>query len=262
MMTINISKPHYSFYMESDNATLIQLGFSKNEATVYLALLRKGTASAGSLIKETGFHRNIVYDNLEKLTDKGLITYIIEDRVKRFQAKAPEALLQMLDREQNKLNERKAQAKALSERFKALETAQPQQEATIFRGVRGLKVLFKDTLATGEDYYVFGAPASSLAIMDDAFWKNYNLKREQAKITIRMIFNEELRDWSREIASEMTQVRFLPKQFDTITETMIYGDKVAIIVWTPKPIATLINDVYLADAYRQYFKILWEEAKS
>ena len=62
--------------MEIEN--LVELGFNKNEAIVLLALLKVGKSDANQIIKATKFHKNIVYDNLEKLIDKGLITFIKE----------------------------------------------------------------------------------------------------------------------------------------------------------------------------------------
>jgi len=63
----------------------IDLGFNRNEAKVYLALARYGHATANEIIKATKFHKNIVYDNLEKLIDKGLVSYITEIRRKGIQ---------------------------------------------------------------------------------------------------------------------------------------------------------------------------------
>jgi sugar-specific transcriptional regulator TrmB len=241
---------------------LLQLGLNRNEAKVYRILLQLGQASAGELIKKTEFHRNIVYDNLEKLIDKGLVTFIIEGNIKIFQAAPPEMITEMLDKEQEQLNEKKKLAEELkNEAIKLKSSHHVQQEATIYRGVRGLKVLFNDTLNVGSDYYVIGAPRSSLELMGSAFWENYNLKRVQKKIVVKMLFNEDLRRWSKIIQSKKTIIKFLSKKFDGLTETIIYGNKVAFIVWTEKPIATLIQDPHLASNYRKYFHALWGQAK-
>ena len=52
---------------------LQNLGFYKNEAKVYLALLELGFTSTGPLIKKTNLHRNIVYESLDKLITHGLV---------------------------------------------------------------------------------------------------------------------------------------------------------------------------------------------
>lgn len=59
---------------------LIELGFNQNEAKVYLSIIKFNESDANRIIKDTKFHKNIVYDNLEKLINKGLITYIQKDK--------------------------------------------------------------------------------------------------------------------------------------------------------------------------------------
>ena len=76
-----------------------------------------------------------------------------------------------------------------------------------------------------------------------------------------MIFNEELREWSKVIKGPLTEVKFLPKKFDSLSETMIYGNNVVIIVWSEKPIATFIEDKNLTKSYIEYFNFLWKIAR-
>ncbi len=245
-----------------DTATLEKLGLNKNEAKVYSTLIKLGPSPAGILIKETEFHRNIIYDNLDKLADKGLISFISEGKKKIFQPNSPETIMQMLEKEQESLDEKKKLGEILKKDIeKLIHKDKNKQEASIFRGVKGLKFILNDTLKEGRDYLVFGAPKASIDIMGDVFWQNYNLKRKEEGINVKMIFNEEIREWSKKISDKKTIIRFLPKQFDVLSETMVYGDKVAIIVWTDKPIATLIKDKNLAESYKNYFNLLWEQSK-
>lgn len=245
-----------------DLKKLRDIGLNKNEALIYSTLIRLGSSTAGILIKKTEFHRNIVYDNLEKLIDKGLVTYIIEGKKKIFQISNPEMLDDYLEKEQDKLNQKKKIAEQVKIEIKKSIKNRPEvQEATIYRGIKGLKVIMKDTLDEGKDYCAFGAPHESLDIMGETFWNNYNVKRKEMKIKTRMIFNLELKKWSKQIDNKFTDVRFLPKEFDPLSETIVYGDKTAIIVWTEKPIATLIKDRNLADSYRKHFQFLWRQAK-
>ena len=81
--------------MESKD--LEKLGLNKNEARVYLGLLQKGQATAAELVKSIGVHRNIIYDNLEKLIGKGLVSYIIEGKKRKFIAEDPNLILEFLD---------------------------------------------------------------------------------------------------------------------------------------------------------------------
>ena len=56
-------------------------------------------------------------------------------------------------------------------------------------------------------------------------------------------------------------MRFNSNVYDTPATTWIYRDKIAIIVWSDQPIATLIRSKDIADSYRQFFNILWNSSK-
>jgi sugar-specific transcriptional regulator TrmB len=245
-----------------DPKKLEKIGLNRNEAEVYVNLLQLGQTTAGELIKRTGFHRNIIYDNLEKLIDKGLVSFILEGKRKIFQAAPAYMLTEMLEEKQRELDAKKKTANKIKEQIiKEFGKTQAKQEATIYRGIKGLKFVLKDTLEKGKEYYVFGAPKISLNMLGSAYWKNYNIKRKKKKQTVKMIFNDDLRNWSKQIKDKFTQIRFLPKQFDSLTETIIYENNVAIIVWTETPIVTLIRDKEVAKGYKQHFDILWKASK-
>ena len=69
-----------------DTTLLEELGLTKNESKVYLALLELGSTAAGPLIKKIGMHRAAVYDIIDLLTGKGLVSYVIKANRKYFEA--------------------------------------------------------------------------------------------------------------------------------------------------------------------------------
>ena len=57
---------------------LRNLGFTSNEAIVYLTLLRLGKSQAGRLAKECNLERTSTYNSLKRLVGEGVVSYIIE----------------------------------------------------------------------------------------------------------------------------------------------------------------------------------------
>ena len=53
-------------------------GLTGNEIKVYLALLELGSVTAGEILKKIEIHRGAVYDTLDKLMEKGLVSYVIK----------------------------------------------------------------------------------------------------------------------------------------------------------------------------------------
>jgi len=82
---------------------LLQLGFTENEAKVYLALLETGLSTITKLISKTNLHKQIIYDNLQRLTAKGLVSYVIQSNHKYFNAVSPEKIKDILEEQKKEL---------------------------------------------------------------------------------------------------------------------------------------------------------------
>lgn len=240
---------------------LIKLGFNKNEALVYLSLIKFKKADANQLIKDTKFHKNIVYDNLEKLIDKGLVTFILEEGRKSFQLAPSNMLIQFFEEQEEEIKEKKEKAIEFSKEIdKLAEKAKTVQEAQIYRGVKGIKAFYNQTLNGGE-MSVFGAPQASVDIMGELFWTSYETKRAKNKINARLIFNPSLRDYGKTLNKKVSEIRYFHQSFEPLTETHIQDDKVAIMVWTDEPFLFLIKSKEVANSYRKFFENMWKQAK-
>ena len=244
---------------------LTKLGFNKNEAKVYLALVGFGKATANTIIKHIKFHKNIVYDNLEKLIDKGLVTYVIEEGIRHFKIAPPDMLIQIFDEEAKAIELKRAKAKNIAGQIsKAMKVIKPKQEATIYRGIKGIRSFYNQLVQRGQDYVAFGAPQESVKIMGDTFWMNLSQKVKDNKMKMRLIFNESIREHgekTRKSVPKTVQVRYFKKDFEPLTETNIQGNRVAIIVWTEEPLLFLIEDRFVAENYQIFFEDMWKQAR-
>ncbi len=64
---------------------LRKIGLSEGEVKVYSAVLNIGTSNLNKIHEKTGIERRNIYDILNKLIEKGLISYTIEKGKKHFQ---------------------------------------------------------------------------------------------------------------------------------------------------------------------------------
>lgn len=244
-----------------DIADFIELGFNKNEAKVYLTLIKFKQADANTLTKKTKFHKNIIYDNLEKLIDKGLVSFIIEGGKKVFSISPPDLLQEYFEEQQDRLDKKKRLAKKLSKEI-SLSTKETfeRQGAIVSRGVKAIKSFYNEALKNG-NYVVFGAPKESLEIMGETFWRNYNLKRTKKRISVKMIFNPSIKDFGNSIKDKFTSIKYFDKDFEPLTETHIQKNRIGIIVWTKEPIVFAIKDKNTAESYLKYFETMWKHSR-
>ena len=68
--------------MKDKEKVLEEIGFSKNEAKIYLVLLRLGMSPISEITEKTGIHRRNVYDSIERLAEKGLVGSIANENKK------------------------------------------------------------------------------------------------------------------------------------------------------------------------------------
>ena len=241
---------------------LIKLGFNKNEAKVYLALAQFKESDANHIIKYTKFHKNIVYDNLDKLINKGLVTFILSGKKRIFKLAPPNNFIKILEEQEKEISEKKKIALSLSKELNDIKKKLPKkQEASIYKGKEGIKSFYSESLKN-RDYVVFGAPLESIKIMGEDFWYNYNVKRKEKNISVKMIFNSSIRNYGNSIKNKFTKIRYFDGNFESLTETHIQKDKVAIIVWTEEPILFLIEDKFAAESYLMFFEQMWKNANN
>ena len=86
-----------------DEKILEEIGLSKNEIKVYLALLKLGKTTSWKLMSETGIQVSALYYCLDNLIKKGLASYSMISNKKHFQAAPPEQLIQLVEGRKKKL---------------------------------------------------------------------------------------------------------------------------------------------------------------
>src|SRR3989338_6519603 len=88
-------------------ALLEKIGLSKGEISVYLALLRLGQTTAGKIVDESKVTRSKIYDILERLKNKGLVSYITKNATKHFSAASPNNIIEYLNKKEQEIQEEK-----------------------------------------------------------------------------------------------------------------------------------------------------------
>lgn len=241
--------------------SLEMLGFSQRESKVYLSLLNLGPTTTSKLIRETGIASSKIYDVLEKLQHKGLVTYVIVKNKKEFHAANPEKIYDLIKEKEEILE---SILPALKQFYKK---TKEEIIAEIYKDKEGIKNIFEDIIKEGKDWYAFGASGKGTAILP-YYLPGFYKRMKANKIKLKILFiNEEI---TRQQAKELNQfkniqVKFLPKKIRNLMVTFIYSNKIAIIPITQNiediPIGIMIKSKESADSYRDYFNWFWKLAK-
>ena len=76
---------------------------------------------------------------------------------------------------------------------------------------------------------------------------------------MKVIFNYD--DTKKPFKWKFAEVKYIPKENKTPTETTIYRNKVAIFLLTEEPKVILIKSKTAAEAYKKHFNLMWKVAK-
>jgi len=239
---------------------LSKIGLTKNEINVYTTLLKLGNALAGEITSYSGVHRRNVYDAIERLIEKGLVSFVIINNRKWFKAANPSRLLVVVDEQKNKLENIKISIQQIIPQLRALPVIKETQDVMYFKGKEGLKTVYEDILSTGKSYIGYGR-GSHIEHLLKAYIKDYVRRRIKLGIELKMIWDERSRgkDYTK---TPLVESRFLPDDVCSYAALRIYGNKVALMLFSEEqPLAVVIENKAIADGYRKYFEVMWKAAK-
>lgn len=228
---------------------LQKLGFSPNEIKVYLTLNDHGSAKAGKIAKFAKIDRSNCYNSLKSLTEKGLVSYVLIGQVKWFQATGPKRLLDYIKEQEQDIKQILPQLQA---RHKAVKQ---EGQVRLFKGTKGVKSIFLDIARSKQNNCVFGSEGQFTKKMPEFASQFERLKREK-KIKTKML----IRKGRTELEGSTSEQRFV-RVTQSPAVTNIYGDKIAIIIWTDEPEGIVIENAAAAKAYQSYFNLLWKQAE-
>ena len=248
-----------SIYLSSMIKSLFkELGLTTNEIKVYLTLLKTGETQAGNITKISGIHRRNVYDCIERLIQKGLVSFVTINHKKYFKATEPERLLTIIDDKKHMLDKKRQQIVELIPKLEALEQ-HSDLEVSFYKGVEGIKTIFEDIVRTGKDYVGYG-PGGQIEKILKYYLNHYMAEMTRKKMKRKLIYNENSKKTGfAKYPNEI--IKFLPEKYSSHAALRIYGTKTAIMFLSEQqPLGILIENKGIADGYRKYFEVLWEAA--
>lgn len=237
---------------------LLQIGLSGNEADIYLALLELGPSLVNKIVKKTNINRTNIYDRLNRLIARGLVAYIIKNNRKYFYAAEPKRLLRYLEEKEEVIKKEKETIETILPELEKLRPVPEEETVEVYEGKEGLKTILEDVIRTKQNVLTYGSEGNFSKILK-FYFKHYLKRLEKTGIKMKVIFNYD--DTKEPFKWKFADVRYIPKEYKTPTETTIYGNKVAIFLLTEKPKAILIDSKIASDAYKKHFNFLWKFGK-
>lgn len=248
--------------MNTLSKTLEDIGFTPGESAVYLSLLRLGESKVGPIIVFSKISRSKVYDILERLINKGVVSKIEKNNVLYYQALSPKAILSYIHEKEKLLHE---EAQLLQEALPSLMNLAPERayDIKVYEGDVGFKAMIQRTLEEikqTDTYYAMGISKTT------EFMRTYALKIYQAQkkkhFKALSIFDEEGKHKALERKNRWHDIRILPHGQRTPVLFTIYSDTVGIHLGKGEIILSLVvKQKDIAQSFLTSFDALWRIAK-
>ena len=229
---------------------LLELGMSEGETTVYLSLLRLGDSQVNKIKMHTKMHRTTIYDFLDSLAKKGLVSYVIKNNIKFYRAANPSRLEDLLKEKREHLEE------IIPNLVKLTTLEKKSIKVEIYEGIEGFKTLVNKILNEAEEFLAFGIEEERFEKMSPHIMKSYLTKEIKLGIKERLITRK---GTSFIYNYPHMQYRYMDEKFFSPTPVEVWGNNVVFIIWEPLTII-IIENKDLADAYKKHFELLWKIA--
>jgi len=241
---------------------LSKIGLTKGEIKVYKILLELGSSTTGALTKGSHISGSKVYEVLERLEQKGLVTEATINGVRHFEAANPSKLIDYLEEKERSIATEKSTIQDIIPSLLLNWKTSKKSEVKIFSGWEGLKTANEDiiqSLKKGDEWLSMGL--SSQPKTWEIHFNNRQKERARKGIVIKHLINKKYSSLveSRKLLPH-TQFRFLPESLEMPTSTEIYADKVMIMILSQEhPMAILIESKEVSASFRKFFEVMWKK---
>jgi sugar-specific transcriptional regulator TrmB len=234
--------------------TLINIGLSERETNVYLAALELGTSSVQDIAQQSDEKRSTVYDVIDKLKKKKLITETRQGSRRLFTASSPSELRVMLIDHEQMLEEILPVLKGMA----GNNLSKPKIQ--VFNGIKEVGIAYSDTLNSRPHEILTIESSDSVIGRMGLGWTNaYIAERVRKNIPVRLITTAS--DIASELASkdkdELRQTKILSKGRKFTTDIEIYGNKVLFLSFKKEITGFLIESEEMHNAMKTMFEIMW-----
>jgi HTH-type transcriptional regulator, sugar sensing transcriptional regulator len=240
---------------------LRKIGLTNGEIKVYTAVLELGISSLNKIQEKTAIERRNIYDILNKLIEKGLVSYTIEKGKKTYQCTHPNKILTFLDEKKKVIeNTEKEVAPKLKDLIKVFNQTKTEIRAEVYRGNESIKALLEEALNYKKNYWLGGN--CGLDKFFPYWWKHFDEKRIKKKVTWYDLADYGLflskYEKKKLYAEKYYELKFLPEDLSSPMVIFMFGNKVAQILWGKQSFAFVLESEEIKKSFMKYFNYFWK----
>ncbi|MEK6927804.1 MAG: helix-turn-helix domain-containing protein [Nanoarchaeota archaeon] len=244
---------------------LREIGLTDYESKVYLALLEIGKSTSGEILKRAELRTGKIYEILESLKNKGFVSEILENNIKKFSPTDPNRIDIYLKKKKEIISNYESSLKNfLPSIMEKINKNKNSIKIEIFTGDEGYKTASDKEInryKKGAKLYVLGVlPEEKYSkIVHSHYMENVQPRRLLKGVEVKKIFAEEARGETKYI-EKGTQVKYI--SYNSPLTINIIEDLTILEICSVEIIMISIESKEIAKSFIDQFNLLWKVAKN
>lgn len=242
---------------------LEEIGLTKGEIKVYLTLLRLGETTTGKIIEKAQISSGKIYEILDKLIVKGLVSFITKEKTKYFSAASPNRILDYLHEKEKDIKQKEQElSKEIPFLINLEKSGVKSNEIKFFSGLKGIQTAIFEALEnlTKNDEVLAMGVRSTKEEKYNLLWQRWHIERINKKFNCKMIFSDKDTEFynafkKRKLTEVKTLAGVTPSAIDVL------GSRVLIFTYENEPSCLSIENSEIAKSFKTFFDTLWSIAK-
>jgi len=235
--------------------TLQKIGLNEKEARIYLAALELGETTLQRIATKSIVSRTTVYDVLETLKARGLISSIKKNKKYYYYAETPDSLQDDLEEKQSLLQ------KAMPQLLSLANLIDRKPKIKFYEGLEGIKEVYMDSLHYLEKEMLSWVAEEAFYKFDKDFLLNhYHVKRIKNKMWLREIASDDFltRAYQKEETVNLRKTKILSAvDFPLDVSINLYGKNKIGIMSFEEEIGLIIESEKIYITLKSLFEFMW-----
>lgn len=246
--------------MKKTREILEKLGYSPEEAKLYLAALALGEATVSELAQHAEIPRTTASGIIARMKDKRLLTPFTKRRRTYWVAEDPAKLHAALRNDEQTFE-------SILPKLVSLKRGEAGKTfIKYFTGLTEMKIIVSDIANSNHHMSALCAVEDWLSFFGEDYTRDFIEKQCAHFLRMRMICSKNGTSvrLQKNDSADLRQIKFLPKNVKiTHMTNFIYGNKVAFFSFDSKnPMGVILEDPNIASAQMLYFESLWDLCSS
>lgn len=240
---------------------LLAIGLSKNQARLYAATLELGEVQIGAIERQTGLHKQLIYDAAEGLQREGLLAVSVVRGRKRFRAADPSLL-------EHRIEDRLIAVRGLLPALYKLASEQRVDDLVrTFEGELAIRQFYQQSIRLQPEK----APIMVIGVGGQNFFQIWDYEsiafrrfeevRVRRSILLRMLFlvqDEQIIPSVEGInGRELVETKFFKELPQAPIDMVVWATHVSLLLYGNKHHVIDIPGEQAVQGFRSYFEAMW-----